>query len=60
MNLSSLMIQDKERRSSESLLVSQFPLTLKKQLVDDWEYVTQMGKVFTYLPVSPFISVSTL
>jgi len=54
------MIQDKERRSSESLLVSQFPLTLKKQLVDDWEYVTQMGKVFTYLPVSPFISVSTL
>lgn len=40
------LIQEKERRSSESLLMSQFPVTLKKQLVDDWEFVTQLGKVF--------------
>lgn len=46
--------EDKERRSSESLLVSQFPLTLKKQLVDDWEYVTQMGKLVK-LPRSPTV-----
>jgi mortality factor 4-like protein 1 len=45
------MIQEKERRSSESLLVSQFPLTLKKQLVDDWENVTQLGKVFNTSPL---------
>jgi mortality factor 4-like protein 1 len=54
MNLSSLMIQEKDRRSSESLLVSQFPLTLKKQLVDDWEYVTQLGKLVK-LPRSPTV-----
>ncbi|XP_035823926.1 protein MRG1 isoform X3 [Zea mays] len=36
-------IQDKEKRSSHSLLVLQFPLPLKKQLVDDWEFVTQMA-----------------
>ncbi|KAG2657891.1 protein MRG1-like isoform X2 [Panicum virgatum] len=46
--------EEKERRSSESLLVSQFPLTLKKQLVDDWEYVTQMGKLVK-LPRSPTV-----
>ncbi|GJN38281.1 hypothetical protein PR202_gb27309 [Eleusine coracana subsp. coracana] len=38
-------IEEKVKRTSESLLVSQFPLTLKKQLVDDWEFVTQLGKV---------------
>ncbi|TVU06804.1 hypothetical protein EJB05_46839, partial [Eragrostis curvula] len=39
--------EEKEKRSSESLLVSQFLLALKKQLVDDWEFVsvTQLGKV---------------
>ncbi|KAE8772663.1 protein MRG1 [Hordeum vulgare] len=31
-----LGVEEKERRSSESLLMSQFPVTLKKQLVDDW------------------------
>ncbi|KAK3151811.1 hypothetical protein QOZ80_3AG0250870 [Eleusine coracana subsp. coracana] len=45
-------IEEKEKRTSESLLVSQFPLTLKKQLVDDWEFVTQLGKVVK-LPRSP-------
>ncbi|RCV06013.1 hypothetical protein SEVIR_1G127600v4 [Setaria viridis] len=46
--------EEKERRSSESLLVSQFPLTLKKQLVDDWENVTQLGKLVK-LPRSPTV-----
>ncbi|PAN05316.1 hypothetical protein PAHAL_1G131000 [Panicum hallii] len=46
--------EEKDRRSSESLLVSQFPLTLKKQLVDDWEYVTQLGKLVK-LPRSPTV-----
>ncbi|TVU50993.1 hypothetical protein EJB05_02394 [Eragrostis curvula] len=44
--------EEKEKRSSESLLVSQFPLTLKKQLVDDCEFVTQLGKLVK-LPRSP-------
>ncbi|PWZ20042.1 Protein MRG1 [Zea mays] len=47
-------IQDKEKRSSHSLLVLQFPLPLKKQLVDDWEFVTQMGKLVK-LPRSPTV-----
>ncbi|OQU84822.1 hypothetical protein SORBI_3004G129300 [Sorghum bicolor] len=47
-------IQEKEKRSSQSLLVLQFPLTLKKQLVDDWEFVSQMGK-FVKLPRSPTV-----
>ncbi|CAL5022516.1 unnamed protein product [Urochloa decumbens] len=46
--------EEKEKRSSESLLVSQFPLTLKKQLVDDWENVTQLGKLVK-LPRSPTV-----
>ncbi|CAN6237878.1 unnamed protein product [Urochloa humidicola] len=46
--------EEKEKRSSESLLVSQFPLTLKKQLVDDWESVTQLGKLVK-LPRSPTV-----
>ncbi|EMS62229.1 Mortality factor 4-like protein 1 [Triticum urartu] len=45
---------EKERRSSESLLMSQFPVTLKKQLVDDWEFVTQLGKLVK-LPRSPTV-----
>uniref|UniRef100_A0ACD5YAJ8 Uncharacterized protein n=1 Tax=Avena sativa TaxID=4498 RepID=A0ACD5YAJ8_AVESA len=46
--------EEKERRSSDSLLMSQFPLTLKKQLVDDWEFVTQLGKLVK-LPRSPTV-----
>ncbi|KAL6885536.1 hypothetical protein ACP4OV_010315 [Aristida adscensionis] len=46
--------EEKDRRSSESLLMSQFPLSLKKQLVDDWEFVTQLGKVVK-LPRSPTV-----
>ncbi|KAL6650189.1 hypothetical protein ACP70R_009114 [Stipagrostis hirtigluma subsp. patula] len=46
--------EEKERRSSDSLLMSQFPSSLKKQLVDDWEFVTQLGK-FVKLPRSPTV-----
>ncbi|XP_037475379.1 protein MRG1-like isoform X4 [Triticum dicoccoides] len=49
-----LGVEEKERRSSESLLMSQFPVTLKKQLVDDWEFVTQLGKLVK-LPRSPTV-----
>uniref|UniRef100_A0A0E0J2V1 MRG domain-containing protein n=1 Tax=Oryza nivara TaxID=4536 RepID=A0A0E0J2V1_ORYNI len=45
---------EKERKSSESLFMSHFPSTLKKQLVDDWEFVTQLGKLVK-LPRSPTI-----
>ncbi|RZS09030.1 hypothetical protein BHM03_00040078, partial [Ensete ventricosum] len=38
-----------DKRTSENLVKLQFPLTLKKQLVDDWEFVTQLGKVTTFL-----------
>jgi hypothetical protein len=37
--------------------MSQFPLTLKKQLVDDWEFVTQLGKVFNSLTSLSFLYV---
>uniref|UniRef100_A0A0E0J2U9 MRG domain-containing protein n=1 Tax=Oryza nivara TaxID=4536 RepID=A0A0E0J2U9_ORYNI len=46
--------EEKERKSSESLFMSHFPSTLKKQLVDDWEFVTQLGKLVK-LPRSPTI-----
>ncbi|XP_006652068.1 protein MRG1-like isoform X2 [Oryza brachyantha] len=46
--------EEKERKSSESLFMSHFPSTLKKQLVDDWEFVTQLGKVVK-LPRSPTV-----
>ncbi|XP_074584907.1 LOW QUALITY PROTEIN: protein MRG1-like [Curcuma longa] len=36
----------------ENLVKLQFPLTLKKQLVDEWELVTQLGKLVK-LPRSP-------
>ncbi|XP_020592029.1 protein MRG1 [Phalaenopsis equestris] len=39
-------------RSAEKLAMLQFPPTLKKQLVDDWEFVTQLGKLVK-LPRSP-------
>ncbi|XP_020103129.1 protein MRG1 isoform X2 [Ananas comosus] len=44
--------EEKDRRLPEKLLISQFPLALKKQLVDDWEFVTQLGKLVK-LPRSP-------
>uniref|UniRef100_A0A0D3FRR4 Uncharacterized protein n=1 Tax=Oryza barthii TaxID=65489 RepID=A0A0D3FRR4_9ORYZ len=46
--------EEKERKSSESLFMSHFPSTLKKQLVDDWEFVTQLGKLVK-LPRSPTV-----
>ncbi|XP_020267003.1 protein MRG1-like [Asparagus officinalis] len=45
-------LEEKETRSQDKLAILQFPLTLKKQLVDDWEFVTQLGKLVK-LPRSP-------
>ncbi|KAI0488648.1 hypothetical protein KFK09_028487 [Dendrobium nobile] len=44
--------EEKSMRSVEKLAMLQFPPTLKKQLVDDWEFVTQLGKLVK-LPRSP-------
>ncbi|XP_010943212.1 protein MRG1 isoform X1 [Elaeis guineensis] len=44
--------EEKDAKSAEKLVILQFPLTLKKQLVDDWEFVTQLGKLVK-LPRSP-------
>ncbi|KAF9678549.1 hypothetical protein SADUNF_Sadunf07G0046300 [Salix dunnii] len=38
---------EKDNLPVEKLVKIQIPSTLKKQLVDDWEYVTQQDKVFT-------------
>ncbi|KAH7659892.1 MRG protein [Dioscorea alata] len=45
-------IEEKETRSPEKAFTIQFPLTLKQQLVDDWEFVTQLGKLVK-LPRTP-------
>ncbi|KAG9440358.1 hypothetical protein H6P81_020523 [Aristolochia fimbriata] len=45
-------VEEKDTGSTEKLVKIQFPSTLKKQLVDDWEYVTQLGKLVK-LPRSP-------
>ncbi|KAG1363930.1 Protein MRG1 [Cocos nucifera] len=44
--------EEKDAKSAEKHVMLQFPLTLKKQLVDDWEFVTQLGKLVK-LPRSP-------
>ncbi|XP_074583024.1 protein MRG1-like [Curcuma longa] len=41
-----------DEKIPENLVKLQFPVTLKKQLVDEWEFVTQMGKLVK-LPRSP-------
>ncbi|KAF2302113.1 hypothetical protein GH714_032828 [Hevea brasiliensis] len=43
---------EKDNFSAEKLVKIQIPSTLKKQLVDDWEYVTQQDKLVK-LPRSP-------
>nr|XP_010928390.2 protein MRG1 [Elaeis guineensis] len=43
---------EEDTKSAEKHAMLQFPLTLKKQLVDDWEFVTQLGKLVK-LPRSP-------
>ncbi|XP_031110388.1 protein MRG1 [Ipomoea triloba] len=43
---------EKENASVEKLIKIQIPSTLKKQLVDDWEFVTQQNKL-VHLPRSP-------
>ncbi|XP_068657087.1 protein MRG1-like [Aristolochia californica] len=45
-------LEEKDTGSTEKLVKIQFPSTLRKQLVDDWEYVTQLGKLVK-LPRSP-------
>ncbi|XP_071913351.1 protein MRG1-like isoform X1 [Coffea arabica] len=45
---------EKENVSAEKLIKIQIPSTLKKQLVDDWELVTQQNKLVK-LPRSPTI-----
>ncbi|KAG0502565.1 hypothetical protein HPP92_002637 [Vanilla planifolia] len=45
------LTEEKGMRSADKLML-QFPPTLKKQLVDDWEFVTQLGKLVK-LPRSP-------
>ncbi|XP_015890250.1 protein MRG1 isoform X2 [Ziziphus jujuba] len=45
---------EKDTLSFEKLVKIQIPSTLKKQLVDDWEYVTQQDKLVK-LPRSPNI-----
>ncbi|PKA50633.1 hypothetical protein AXF42_Ash017972 [Apostasia shenzhenica] len=46
--------EDKSTRSAEKIIMLQFPPSLKKQLVDDWEFVTQLGKLVK-LPRSPCV-----
>ncbi|XP_058081174.1 protein MRG1 isoform X2 [Magnolia sinica] len=45
-------VEEKDTGSTEKLMKIQFPSTLKKQLVDDWEFVTQLGKLVK-LPRNP-------
>ncbi|XP_043711851.1 protein MRG1-like isoform X1 [Telopea speciosissima] len=47
-------IEEKDIESMEKLVKIQIPSTLKKQLVDDWEFVTQLGKLVK-LPRSPCV-----
>lgn len=47
-----LATEEKSMKSTEKPAMLQFPPTLKKQLVDDWEFVTQLGKLVK-LPRSP-------
>ncbi|XXG57060.1 hypothetical protein AAC387_Pa03g4308 [Persea americana] len=45
-------IEEEDTGSTKTLVKIQFPLTLKKQLADDWEFVTQLGKLVK-LPRNP-------
>ncbi|XP_042502954.1 protein MRG1-like isoform X2 [Macadamia integrifolia] len=47
-------IEEKDTESMEKLVKIQIPSTLKKQLIDDWEFVTQLGKLVK-LPRSPCV-----
>ncbi|KAF8377598.1 hypothetical protein HHK36_030980 [Tetracentron sinense] len=47
-------VEEKDTVSVEKLAKIQIPSTLKKQLVDDWEFVTQLGKLVK-LPRSPSV-----
>ncbi|XP_019194919.1 PREDICTED: protein MRG1-like isoform X2 [Ipomoea nil] len=45
---------EKDNASAEKLIKIQIPLTLKKQLVDDWEFITQQN-MLVKLPRSPSV-----
>ncbi|KAJ4962526.1 hypothetical protein NE237_022465 [Protea cynaroides] len=47
-------IEEKDTESMEKPVKIQIPSTLKKQLIDDWEFVTQLGKLVK-LPRSPCV-----
>ncbi|KAI3991179.1 hypothetical protein MKX01_022400 [Papaver californicum] len=51
---SDFSIEEKDTISNEKLVKIQIPSTLKKQLVDDWEFVVQLGKLVK-LPHSPCV-----
>ncbi|KAI3980560.1 hypothetical protein MKX01_025125 [Papaver californicum] len=51
---SDFSIEEKDTISNEKLVKIQIPSTLKKQLVDDWEFVVQLGKLVK-LPRSPCV-----
>ncbi|KAL4190458.1 hypothetical protein AMTRI_Chr07g75750 [Amborella trichopoda] len=46
--------EEKDADSPEKHVKIQFPASLKKQLVDDWEFVTQLGKLVK-LPRTPSV-----
>lgn len=41
----------KDNASTEKFMKIQIPSTLKKQLVDDWEFITQQNKVLEFFIV---------
>lgn len=48
------VVEAKDSEEPEQVLKISLPGTLKKQLVDDWEFITQMGKLVK-LPRSPSV-----
>ncbi|XP_057859653.2 protein MRG1 [Cryptomeria japonica] len=46
--------EEKDGESPEKIIKIHLPTTLKKQLVDDWEFVTQLGKLVK-LPRNPTV-----
>jgi mortality factor 4-like protein 1 len=45
--------QDKDIDEPDQVMKIPLPSTLKKQLVDDWEFITQLGQAY-YLRLASF------